>query len=100
MTYGGTLFANMNAIYDEEGEIQEATRVQMLSKDKYQAVIVPDFAILHEPCVQDFVAEQYQKRVTVVVPAIEGIFDLSTTQQRTFGVSWRRMVGVYKAWHS
>lgn len=59
-----------------------------LEKDDYQAVIVDDTCFIREPDVTAFVMKQYSKGASVVIMAIEGIFDLSTLNNH-FKVNWK-----------
>jgi len=77
-----------STILSEENILNQTTmnvdmeKIRQLEKGDYQAVIVDDSCFIREPDVTAFVMKQYDKGASVVIVAIEGIFDLSTPNRK------------------
>ena len=85
---GGTRVVDMEDLYDDEGEVRP-DKISSLRNGRYQAIICADYSLSEPGPCADFVQEQYQQHgVSVVVMAIEGLFDMSY-MQRLFGINWR-----------
>lgn len=85
--WGGTSILSQSDLYDEAGEVIEAALAPHQSVE-YQAIVVDDTSMVHEPIVARFVANKFQTEETsVVIMSLEGIFDLRTYSEH-FGVNW------------
>lgn len=77
-----------NDILDQRTLQVDMNKIRRLEKEVYQAVIVDDTCFIREPDVTAFVMKQYNSGASVVIMAIEGIYDLSSLNAR-FNVNWR-----------
>jgi hypothetical protein len=84
--FQGTVMVDGDALYDDDGDLVEE-QIEALKERLFQAIVVPDYCLSPESTLRDFVVEQYNSGVNVVVMAIEGLFSLSYMRQ--FGVTWR-----------
>ena len=85
---GGTRVVDMEDLYDDEGEVRP-DKISSLRNGHYQAIICPDYSLSEPGPFADFVQEQYQQHgVSVVVMAIQGLFDMSYMRW-LFGIDWR-----------
>jgi len=86
--YGGSIIWPIEeVILDGQTEVDK-NRLRQLQKGDYQAVIVDDTCFIREPDITNFVVDQYTKGASVVVMAMEGIFDISLLN-RKFNVDWK-----------
>ena len=82
-----TILSETQIYYPRSYDVNKETFGE-LEKGDYQAVIVDDTCFIREPDVTAFVMKQYSKGASVVIMAIEGIFDLSTLNSQ-FKVNWK-----------
>lgn len=86
-TFGGTVIVGDDELYSTEGNLLEH-KLELLARSRFQAIITDDSSMINDPGLATFVASQYQQGVSVVIWAIEGIFNLAPLNQR-FGVDWQ-----------
>ena len=82
-----TIISETQIYYPKSYDVNKE-QLGQLEKEDYQAVIVDDTCFIREPDLTAFVMKHYGKGASVVVMAIEGIFDLSTLN-RQFQVNWK-----------
>ena len=85
--YGGTVIHPEDDVLDQTTGEVDTKRLNQLSKQKYQAIVVDDTCFIREPAIAQFVLSQYEKGVSVVVMGMEGIYDLGSLRS-SFGVDW------------
>jgi len=85
--HNATVIWSENDVLNEEDEEVDTVRLRELEKGDYQAIIVDDTYFIREPDITAFVADKYEKGASVVVMAIEGIFNISPLR-RKFNVDW------------
>lgn len=89
---GGSIIVTEDELYTNDGTVRSECLNALRSPQderRYQAIVTEDSSMIREPAVASFVAEQYHVHgVSVVVMAVEGIFDLSPLNER-FGTDWR-----------
>ncbi|KAL7471763.1 hypothetical protein ACHAXS_012060 [Conticribra weissflogii] len=85
--HNATVIWSEDELLNEEDEEVDMVRLRELEKGEYQAIIVDDTAFIREPDITEFVANKYEKGASVVVVAIEGIFNISPLR-RKFNVDW------------
>jgi len=86
--HAGSTILPEEKILDQTTMNVDKEKIRRLEKGDYQAVIVDDTCFIREPDVTAFVMKQYGKGASVVIVAIEGIYDLSTPN-REFKVNWK-----------
>jgi hypothetical protein len=85
--WGGTSVVSQSDLYDRDGEVIESALAPHHNVE-YQAIVVDDTSMVHEPVVARFVADKFQTEDTsVVIMSLEGIFDLRAYLEH-FGVNW------------
>jgi len=82
-----TILSETQIYYPKSYDVNKE-KIGELERGDYQAVIVDDTCFIREPDVTAFVMKQCSKGSSVVIMAIEGIFDLST-MNRQFKVNWK-----------
>lgn len=85
--YGGSVVLSDDQVFAEGTDQVDRRKLQDLSKQRYQAIVIDDTCLYREPDLTEFVSSQYSKGVSVVVMALEGIYNLNVLQQ-VFGVNW------------
>lgn len=86
--HNGSVILSEEQIYDSKTMEVDMSKIHELEKGDYQAVIVDDTCAIREPDVTAFVVKQYAKGSSVIIMAVEGIFDLSTLN-KNFNVNWK-----------
>ncbi|KAL7540145.1 hypothetical protein ACHAXR_009892 [Thalassiosira sp. AJA248-18] len=84
---GSVILSETEVLNQQTGDV-DTNRLRQLEKGDYQAVIVDDTCFIREPDITAFVMKQYAKGSSVVVMALEGIYNLSTLNQN-FNVNWK-----------
>ena len=77
-----------NDILDKRTLLVDMNKIRRLEKEVYQAIIVDDTCFIRESDVTAFVMKQYNRGASVVIMAIEGIYNLSTLNTQ-FNVNWK-----------
>jgi hypothetical protein len=85
--YGGSVVLSDDQVFAEGTDQVDMRKLEELSNQRYQAIVIDDTCLYREPDLTAFVSSQYSKGVSVVVVALEGIFNLNVLQQ-VFGVNW------------
>lgn len=88
--HNGTVILSEDDVLDQRTGDVDMARLQKLEKGgEYQAIIVDDTCFIREPDIASFVMKQYaDKGSSVVIMALEGIFDLSAINSK-FKVNWK-----------
>jgi hypothetical protein len=87
--FGGSILMCEDELYSSDDGKLQVNRFLHLQKDDYQAIITDDTSMIRERPIAAFVSDMHHRRgVSVVIMAIEGIFNLSPLRQ-LFGVDWK-----------
>lgn len=84
----GSVILSEEHVLDQKTMNVDMKKMCQLDEGDYQAVIVDDTCFIREPDVAVFVMKQYAKGSSVVIVAIEGIYDLSIVN-KNFNVNWK-----------
>lgn len=86
--HNGTVILSESEVLDQSTGNVDMERFGELEQSEYQAVIVDDTCFVREPDITRFVMQKYNKGSSVIIMAIEGLFDLSA-MNNNFGVNWK-----------